>query len=139
MKSGALSVLLLVITICLAVLSVLSFSTAHASRSLAEKQAVQVAGSYTAERSGQVWLAEIDAILEDAGQNASPDDYIAAHIPAGSTFEQAIISTQIEGDDGRRLTVSLALDEGYHYTIASWKNDVLWTPDESLGNLYSGN
>ena len=62
-RLGWLSLLLTVIILCLATLSVLSFSTARADLALAQKQARQAQSVYALECAGQQWLAELDAAL----------------------------------------------------------------------------
>lgn len=57
-RLGWLSLLLTVIILCLATLSVLSFSTARADLALAQKQARQAQSVYALECAGQQWLAE---------------------------------------------------------------------------------
>ena len=66
-RLGWLSLLLTVIILCLATLSVLSFSTARADLALAQKQARQAQSVYALECAGQQWLAELDAALAQAG------------------------------------------------------------------------
>ena len=66
-RLGWLSLLLTVIILCLATLSVLSFSTARADLALAQKQARQAQSVYALECAGQQWLAELVAALAQAG------------------------------------------------------------------------
>lgn len=70
-RLGWLSLLLTVIILCLATLSVLSFSTARADLALAQKQARQAQSVYALECAGQQWLAELDAALAQAGVRRS--------------------------------------------------------------------
>ena len=72
-RLGWLSLLLTVIILCLATLSVLSFSTARADLALAQKQARQAQSVYALECAGQQWLAELDAALAQAGDTAELD------------------------------------------------------------------
>ena len=74
-RMGPLSIFALVIVISLAVLSALTLSTAHASLSLAQRQANAVSEKYLAEQAGSVFVAEVDAALAQwreapAGQGA---------------------------------------------------------------------
>ena len=70
-RLGWLSLLLTVIILCLATLSVLSFSTARADLALAQKQARQAQSVYALECAGQQWLAELDAALAQASSPES--------------------------------------------------------------------
>ena len=58
-KLGPLALLLTVISICLTVLAILSFTTARADLSLAEKYAQTVSERYLLEAEGQELLAEL--------------------------------------------------------------------------------
>ena len=60
-KLGPLALLLTVISICLTVLAILSFTTARADLRLAEKYAQTVSERYQLEISGQELLAELGA------------------------------------------------------------------------------
>ena len=58
-KLGPLALLLTVISICLTTLAVLTFTTARADRSLAEKYADTVAVRYGLEAEGQRFLRDL--------------------------------------------------------------------------------
>ena len=110
-RLGWLSLLLTVIILCLATLSVLSFSTARADLALAQKQARQAQSVYALECAGQQWLAELDAALAQAGGTAELD----ALLPHGTAREGPGVSAVLEGADGRSLSVfaELTADGGY--------------------------
>ena len=95
-RLGWLSLLLTVIILCLATLSVLSFSTARADLALAQKQARQAQSVYALECAGQQWLAELDAALAQAGDTAELD----ALLPHGTAREGPGVSAVLEGADG---------------------------------------
>ena len=110
-RLGWLSLLLTVIILCLATLSVLSFSTARADLALAQKQARQAQSVYALECAGQQWLAELDAALAQAGDTAELD----ALLPHGTAREGPGVSAVLDGrgrafafcfcgvDSGRRI------------------------------------
>ena len=58
-KLGPLALLLTVISICLTTLAILTFTTARADLSLAEKYAQTVETRYALERQGQEFLREV--------------------------------------------------------------------------------
>ena len=60
-KLGPLALLLTVISICLTVLAILTFTTARADMALAEKYADTIRLRYELEAEGQSFLAEADA------------------------------------------------------------------------------
>lgn len=80
-KLGPLALLLAVVSICLAVLSILTFTTARADLALAEQYAETIQTRYALEEQGQRFLAEAEPGAEE-------------------TFEQ----------DGIRLVVALGED-----------------------------
>lgn len=79
-RLGPLALLLTVISICLAVLAILTFSTARADQALAERYAQTVSTRYELERKGQSFLA-------DAGPGEK------------AVFEQDGMSLTVELDD----------------------------------------
>lgn len=62
-RMGSISLFALVIIICMAVLAVLSLSTANASLVMSQRQAVATSELYLAERSAQEFVAGIDGVL----------------------------------------------------------------------------
>ena len=68
-KTGALTILLVVMSICLAALAVLSLTTAAADRKLAERSGETTRTTYALELAGQQWLAQLDALLLEAGDH----------------------------------------------------------------------
>ena len=63
-RLGPLALLLTVITICLAILAILTFTTARADLALAEKYADTVATRYALESEGQKFLATAEPNAE---------------------------------------------------------------------------
>ena len=70
MRLGPLALLLMVISICMTVLGILTFTTARADLSMAEKYAQTVETRYLLESRGQSFLQEAyedpEALLEEA-------------------------------------------------------------------------
>ena len=62
-RIGPISLFALVIILCLAVMAVLSVTTAQATYAAAERQASFTADTYANERAGQEFAADIDAAL----------------------------------------------------------------------------
>mgnify|MGYP003187157668 CR=1 FL=1 len=98
-RLGWLSLLLTVIILCLATLSVLSFSTARADLALAQKQARQAQSVYALECAGQQWLAELDAALAQAGDTAELD---GGRAPNGRARPRLLRCSVHCGKDRRR-------------------------------------
>ena len=66
-RLGPLALLLAVISICLTILAILTFTTARADLRLAEKYAETVQARYALEKDGQEYLARLNA-----GREAAP-------------------------------------------------------------------
>ena len=65
-RLGPLALLLTVVSICLAILAILTFTTARADLRLAEKYALTVRERYALEKEGQEYLAALNAGRADA-------------------------------------------------------------------------
>ncbi len=122
-KLGPLALLLTVISICLTILSILSFTTAGADMRLAEKYADTVTERYALEARGQELLRDLD-------QGALPADFERAE--DGETF----VTTLKEGD--MNLIIGVRLEDG-SYDITSWKYEHDWVQNTDFGNLWTGN
>lgn len=62
-RMGPISLFTLVVVLCLAVMSVLCFSLAHSSLTVAQRQADFATDSYANESSGQEFVAAVDEVL----------------------------------------------------------------------------
>lgn len=135
MRFGALSLLFLVMAICLSVLAALSFSTANATKAMADRQAAHTTESYAAQSVGQEWLSDMDALLSQAAMSSDPNAYIQDNLPEGLVFEDGTVSGRVDCGGGYTLDVTISVDENYHYQVTSWKMNATWAPDTSIGTL----
>ncbi|TCL53866.1 hypothetical protein [Allofournierella massiliensis] len=112
-RTGALTLLIALTAVCLAVLAVLSFTTAQADLSLAEKSLERFSQDAVLENEGQQWLARLDAALA-AGQDAAA---------LGQTGEGGAITVTLTGEEGRTLTIAaLPTPQGPgRYTLTRWQ------------------
>ena len=112
-RSGALTLLLALAAICLAVLAVLSLTTAQADLSLAQKSLDRFSQDAALENEGQQWLAQLDAALA-AGQDTTA---------LGQTGEDGAVTTILTGEGGRTLTIAaLPTPQGPgRYTLTRWQ------------------
>mgnify|MGYP001776531668 FL=1 len=125
-RSGALTLLITVVAVCLAVLAVLAFSTARADRALAQRALDRFALDAACENEAWRWLAEADEAL-------ATDTELPGQVDMSTP---GFVQTVIEGEESRRLTVRLALtDDGWR--IDTWKLSQSWQADESL-DLWDG-
>ncbi len=120
-RLGPLALLLTVISICLTILAILTFTTARADLRLAEKYAGTVQSRYELERRGQEVLSEL----------------ARGEIAAGETDADGVVRTELEAD-GFHLSIALAPDGTGGYRVIEWRQTKEWEPDETIDNLWSG-
>lgn len=132
-RFGAISLLLLVATLALAVLGVLSLTTAHADKALADRQVENVQESYTLDAEGQAWVASVDASLNAAGAGASFDIARVSDLPADTTRDGNLISTTLKTAGERQLSITLQIESDGTYTIARWARSNSWQPNDDIG------
>ncbi len=112
-RLGLLALLLTIISICMAVLAMLSVSSSHADLRLSERFAQSVKTRYELEEEGQLFLKQM---------NESPKD--------------EIISKDIE-KDGFVLSIELQLKDD-EYIIRNWKIKKTWEESTKIDNLWKG-
>lgn len=123
---GAASLVLVFIVLCLATFGLLSLSSAKGDLSLAERQAEAVSGYYEADRKGQEWVRQVDAVLQEemgkGDDSSSASDAVKARLGDIYRQDEGIISTDIPMEHGQSLRIELTLvcGEGMRYQIHSW-------------------
>lgn len=123
---GAASLVLVFIVLCLATFGLLSLSSAKGDLSLAERQAEAVSGYYEADRKGQEWVRQVDAVLQEemgkGDDSSSASDAVKARLGDIYRQDEGIISTDIPMEHGQSLRIELTLvcGEGVRYQIRSW-------------------
>ncbi len=123
MKLGPLALILTVISICMAILAILSYTTAHADKRLAEKYADNIAVRYQLEREGQKYLADVCGSLADGTAGYVPD-------------ESGIIWNTIQsGDDALRIGIE-PTEDGVRTVY--WRQEHAWEPNTDIGQLWTG-
>ena len=120
-RLGPLALLLTVIRICLAILAILTFTTARADLRLAEKYAETVQARYALEQDGQEYLCRLSAGTEAAPE---PD-------------EDGMRRVELERD-GFLLRIALLDDGQGGWTVLSWRQEKRWEQKETIDNLWSG-
>ena len=122
----AASLVLVFIVLCLATFGLLSLSSAKGDLSLAERQAQAVSGYYEADRKGQEWVRQVDAVLQEemgtGDDSSSASDAVKARLGDIYRQDEGIISTDIPMEHGQSLRIELTLvcGEGVRYQIRSW-------------------
>ena len=147
-RMGPISVFALVIILCLAVLGVLSASTATAGSSLAQRQASFAADDYRNEVAGQQLYAAADdalAPVRAAGGDAAaasaaleaalPDITAAAQEGVDSAVEADVegstLSAHIQSSSGRCLDIQLEAQPDATLAVTAWKATTLWVEDNT--------
>lgn len=149
-RMGPISLFTLVVVLCIAVMSVLCFSLAHSSLTVAQRQADFATDSYANESAGQEFVAAVDEVL--AGLRAQAGGSAGASSGAsGAASSKAVVigkksalaaleargadlapgATLSFGSDSvtadfllpssRRLYVELAIDDDATYRVVQWK------------------
>lgn len=130
-RTGALTLLITAMLICLAVLAVLALATARADRAMADRALAGLQSQAQAETAGQEYLARLDAALKagtelPAEAAAQADGTIQATLPVSDgTLEIVVRSRQAIAEDPAA------------YEIVSWRLSTSWKPDQSL-DLWNG-
>ena len=120
-RLGPLALLLTVISICLTILAILTFTTARADLRLAEKYAETVRARYALEREGQAYLAGLDSGSKTAPE---PDD-------AGVRL--------VDLEHGEVWLHIGLLDDGQGgVEVVSWRQEKMWEQEETFDNLWDG-
>lgn len=130
-RTGALTLLITAVLICLAVLAVLALSTARADLAMADKALAGLQSQAQTETVGQEYLARLDAALKagtDLPQEAttqSDGTILAALSVNEGTLEIVVRPRQATADDPAA------------YEILTWRLSTSWEPDQSL-DLWNG-
>ncbi len=121
-RLGPIALILTVISICLAILAILSFTTARADLRLAEKFAATVSDRYALEREGQTYLGEVSAALAAGSDlNVDEDGVLRHYLTRGDSM----------------LSIGLEL-KGDGWQVVSWRQEQAWEPNLEIGDLWSG-
>ena len=141
-RIGPISLFTLVIILCLAVMAVLSATTAQATYSAAEKQALFTNDTYQNEQAAQSAVAVIDAALEDVrASGGGLDEALAAvdeALPADAQRDGSRVLMTFASPSGRTLDVELTITSNATYEISQWKATTQWTNDGPGATLWSG-
>lgn len=134
-RIGPISLFTLVIILCLAVMAVLSATTAQATYSAAEKQALFTNDTYQNEQAAQSAVAVIDAALESVRASGGGLDEA---LPADAQRDGSRVLMTFASPSGRTLDVELTITANATYEISQWKATTQWTNDGPGATLWSG-
>lgn len=130
-RTGAMTLLITAVLICLAVLAVLALSTARADLAMADKALTGLQSQAQTETLGQEYLARLDAALK-AGTDLPKE---------AATHADGTILANLSANDGTLEIVvrprQATSDDPAAYEILTWRLSTSWEPDQSL-DLWNG-
>lgn len=131
-RIGPVSILVLIIILCLAVMAVLTVTTSEAEESITTRQEESIATMYANEAEAQTFLADLDSMLALARSvNTSVETALALlDLPEGWTYENGVLSLAFVQDNGRRLDIELALPSTAGYEIMAWRATTEWSEED---------
>lgn len=127
-RTGALTLLITAVVICLAVLAL---ATAQADLAMAEKSLSGLQKQAQIESAGQGKLAELDAALKNGG--SLPDGVLQSQdgtIEAEVSVEDSTLQIMLQPQEPQEQDQAA-------YRITAWRITSQWTPDQSL-DLWNG-
>lgn len=141
-RMGPISVLTLAIVLCLAVMGVLAITTAQATYTAAEKQALFTTDTYANEQEAQNLVSQVDAALAPVrAAGGGLDAAVAAvgqALPRTATLDGSTVRATFAAESGRTLEVELVIRDNATYEIARWKATTQWTDAGARDVLWSG-
>ena len=138
-RIGPISLFALVIILCLAVMAVLSVTTAQATYAAAERQADFTTDTYVNERTAQEFTANVDAVLSSTrSSGGSATEALAAVERAFPNEANSTVRRSSQVHHRQRADARYGSQCGdATYTITSLKATTLWT-ENGAETLWSG-
>ncbi|MBP5749161.1 MAG: hypothetical protein J6X24_00045 [Firmicutes bacterium] len=122
-RLGPLALLLAVISICLTILAILSFTTGQADLRLAERYAATVQERYALEAEGQEYVALVSS-------GSAPE--------SGQAEISGTLGSLAHETGELQLQFRLERNARGSYDIKTWKFIRDWEEDTSLDNIWTG-
>lgn len=131
-RIGPVSILVLIIVLCLAVMAVLTVTTSEAEESITTRQRDATTALYANEAAAQEFLADLDSRLALArSANTSVETALALlDIPEGWIYEDGVLTVAFVQDNGRRLDIELAIPSTAGYEIMAWRATTEWSEED---------
>ena len=156
-RIGPISILTLIIVLCMAVLSVLTVSTANASLTMAQRRATATTELYLDETAAQAFLAEMDAqlaVVREAGGSGTSGAVMvetmlvpirdSARAASGGQVEIVasvtgnVVQAEFACANGRVLNIQVTIRDDATYRIDKWKMTAVQNEEPVPGRLWSG-
>ena len=142
-RIGPITILVFVITLCIAVLATLAVTTARANSASTQRQIAFTNDVYVNETAAQTMLSLVDAAVISGASSvkaALPAIKAAAaaadDVSAAIEVEGDLLKATFETSSGRQLLVEVRLGEGT-YRIEKWKTATNWKEDNTQ-QLWAG-
>ena len=142
-RIGPITILVFVITLCIAVLATLAVTTARANSASTQRQIAFTNDVYVNETAAQTMLSLVDAAVisgTSSVEAALPAIKVAAaatdDVSATIEVEVDLLKATFETSSGRQLLVEVRLGEGT-YRIEKWKTATNWKEDNTQ-QLWAG-
>lgn len=132
-RTGWLSLIVMVVVVCLAVLGVLSLVTARAMLATAQKQADYVQQTYELEMLGQQWLSQVETVCSEA----SSEEELLAELPEGTRVDGDLLRYVAQNSDERQLGIAVQLEDR-QIRVVEWRQVRQWQETENIGQLWKG-
>lgn len=156
-RIGPISILTLIVVICMAVLAVLSISTAQATEVISHRSAEATTEQYRNERTAQEFVAELDDLLgplreEGAGTEecleavagsleelcAAAEERAGGEVSVTADVEGSSVVAEFTGAGMKRLNIAVGIREDGSYRIEKWKASGLQQEAAGEGSLWMG-
>lgn len=143
-RIGPVTILVFVITLCVAVMATLAITTARANTASTVRQIAFTDDTYANETAAQTMLSFVDASLAQGAEGVRENlstiqqqtQQAAKPNNASVSLSGTRLSALFETTSGRQLIVELELS-GTTYDIVKWKTSTNWKEDES-DTLWAG-
>ena len=132
-RTGWLSLIVMVVVVCLAVLGVLSLVTARAMLATAQKQADYVQQTYELEMLGQQWLSQVETVCSEA----SSEEELLSELPEGTRVDGDLLRYVAQNSDERQLSIAVQLEDR-QIRVVEWRQVRQWQETENIGQLWKG-
>ena len=156
-RIGPISLFTLIIVICLAVLAVLTFSTANATLVMSQRQATATSELYLDETAAQTLMAgvsdQLSAVQASGGNGTDGARAVEAALvdlrdqAQDATDGQVSVTASMDGkqlhadfacEGGRVLSIVVTIRDDCSYRIDRWKMTAVQNVEEPMGNLWTG-
>ncbi len=131
-RIGPVSILVVIIVLCLAVMAVLAFTTSEAEKSITMRQEESTTALYANEAEAQKFLAGLDAALADARRSGASVNtaLVALGLPDDARYEDGVLTVAFVQDNGRRLDIKLRIATTASYEIMEWRATTEWNEED---------